>query len=266
MSLQTWQSPEDLPLLADGISQQTQYRPPFSADLAGRELELVNAAGARVGYRFVDDHAMTRSAGEAVTTRHYDATLVREGIYLIDALVEDVAPDGAVAGLPSAETWALDLNTGRVTIARSWVHERGDGVRWVSTAHERCWLPGSEEAGEHLPSAGMAGHRVLWRYSDTDSYDHVYLNAHNFAWQCVTGVEEGLTEHDRTRTFEVADRLYLFEWSEHVQPVESVLFVDLREMKTYGRMFGWEERVQQILHHQFGARGQLLNVTTYPDE
>ncbi|QXJ21134.1 MoaF N-terminal domain-containing protein [Actinomadura graeca] len=278
MGYEDWESPDDLPLLAVGISRQTQYRAPFVDDLSGSELTLVNTAGARVSYVFDDAHRLRRTTADTITVDtatagtatadtttacEYDATVVRPGIYLVDIMIPAPRED-AVAGLPGEETWAFDVDRGLVTSVTSYVHERPDGSRWVRSVDEHWFLDGTP-GGAHPLSDGMVGKRVMWQYSDTDRYDHVYLNARNFAWQCVSGIEQGLTELDRTRAYEVAPDLYFFGWSEHVQPVESMLFVDLAEMRTHGRMFGWEARTGEILHHQFGAVGALLNVTTYPE-
>ena len=265
MTLQDWTSPDDLPLLAVGISQQTQYRPPFTDALAGRTLALVDAEGTERTCAFADAHHVEITmAGQAVSAT-YDATVVRDDIYLVDIVIEGPYRYEAVAGLPLEQTWALDLAAGTVTSTTSFVHERPDGSRWVRSVDEHLWLADAPHRVPHQRSTGMVGKRVLWQYSDTDRYDHIYMNAHNFAWQCVSGVEEGLTELDRTRTYEVAPDLFFFGWSEHVQPVESMLFVDLANMKTFGRMYGWEHRTGEILHHQFGAHGVLLNTTEYPD-
>ncbi|MFE3059564.1 MoaF C-terminal domain-containing protein [Nocardia sp. NPDC059239] len=262
MSLVNWESLDELPLLAVGISQQTQYRLPFTGELAGRTLTLVDGDGDGRAYYFEDAHTVRT---DGIGAGSYDATVIRDGIYLVDMMWERSSHPDAVPGLPVNETWALDLTSGRVTATTSFVRERTDGQWWVRSVDRHMWLADGPRAGRHEPSSGLAGKRVIWQYSDTDRYDHVYLNAHNFAWQCVSGVEAGLTELDRTRTYEVADGLYFFGWSEHVQPVESMLFVDLRELRTSGRMFGWEARTGEILHHQFSARGALLNVTTYPE-
>ena len=265
MTLQDWTSPDDLPLLSVGISQQTQYRPPFTDALAGRALVLVDGEGTRTTYSFTDAHRVEiAGVGEAVPAT-YDATVVRDDIYLVDIMIEGPFRYEAVAGLPLEQTWALHLGTGTVTSTTSFVHERPDGSRWVRSVDEHLWLADGPRGAAHERSAGMVGKRVLWQYSDTDRYDHIYMNAHNFAWQCVAGVEEGLTELDRTRAYEVAPDLFFFGWSEHVQPVESMLFVDLAAMKTFGRMYGWEHRTGEILHHQFGAHGVLLNTTEYPE-
>ncbi|MEU4233253.1 MoaF C-terminal domain-containing protein [Nonomuraea sp. NPDC026600] len=264
MSYETWESPEDLPLLTVGISQQTQYRPPFVGDLSGRTLNLVDTVGSQMSCSFESAHQLHRTLAGVTTAGEYDATLVRPGIYLVDILTTAVNHEGAVAGLPVNETWALDLNSGLVTIVTSYVHDRLNNTRWVRSVDEH-WFVNGVRPGAHPRSAGMVGKRVMWQYSDTDRYDHIYMNSHNFAWQCIAGIEKGLTELDRTRAYEVAADLYFFGWSEHVQPVESMLFVDLAAMRTYGRMFGWEARTEEILHHQFGAIGSLLNVTTHPE-
>ena len=265
MTLQDWTSPDDLPLLSVGISQQTQYRPAFTDALAGRTLSLVDGAGTETTCVFTGAHQVEITGAGSALSAPYDATLVRDDIYLVDIMIESSDCYDAVPGLPLEQTWALHLGTGTVTSTTSFVHERPDGSRWVRSVDEHLWLADGPRGAPHQLSSGMVGKRVLWQYSDTDRYDHVYMNARNFAWQCVAGVEEGLTELDRTRAYEVAPDLFFFGWSEHVQPVESMLFVDLEHMKTFGRMFGWEHRTGEILHHQFGARGVLLNETRYPD-
>lgn len=264
MSLASWRSPDDLPLLAVGISQQTEYRPAFTAELSGRAITVVDDNGRAVTYDFVTDHALTRSEDGDVVQLTYDATQVRDDVLLVDILRWDLEGVGeAVPGVPVEETWALDVAAGVLTMITSRVHERADGTRWTMSVDEH-WHVDGVRSQQHVPSDGLVGRRVLWQYSDTDRYDHVYLNAHNFAWQCVSGVEAGLTELDRTRTYAVAADLFLFCWSEHVQPVEAALLVDLKAMRTFGRMFGWEHRTGEFLHHQFGARGEVLNVTQYP--
>lgn len=271
MTLQNWQSPEELPLLAVGISQQTQYRAPFVDDFAGRTIHLVDAYGREIGYDFQDAHSVSRSDDAGTVAATYDATRVRQGIYLIDVILPGVPGlpgvdlASAAEGLPANETWALNATTGCVTTTTSFVYTRSSGDKWTKSVDLHWWVADGPRRGQHPRSSGMVGKRVMWQYSDTDRYDHVYLNDSNFAWQCISGVEQGLTELDRTRAYDVADDLYFFGWSEHVQPIEPMLFVDMADMMTYGRMFGWEERTGEILHHQFGARGVLLNTTSYPE-
>jgi hypothetical protein len=224
---------------------------------------LVNAEGQRASYAFDDVRNVTRGDSHGMSRWRYDATLVRQDIYLVDMLSDDVSLAGSAPGLPVSETWALDLRRGLATVVTTMVADRTDGVRWLASDDTHWWLEGTEP-GRHERSSGLAGMRILWQYSDTDRYDHVYLNGSSFAWQCVSGTEQGLTELDRTRAYAISDDLYFFGWSEHVQPVESMLFVDLSAMKSYGRMIGWEERSATFVHHQFGAVGTLLNRTTYP--
>ena len=48
------------------------------------------------------------------------------------------------------------------------------------------------------------------------------------------------------------------------RPVEAVLLVDLRHMRSLGRMFGWDPVPDELVHLPFSSRATLLNETTYP--
>ncbi|HWH25116.1 MAG TPA: MoaF C-terminal domain-containing protein [Pseudolysinimonas sp.] len=265
-----WESLDDLPELDAFNAGQIEYRAPFTDDLAGTSLELVHADGRALTVEFISDHTLRRTFdgdGQSAAEVTYDATRVRDGIYLVDFLDPAWPIAEAVDVYTRNVTWALDLASGRVTIAQSGIvpvpHAAQGTLLRGRTEHE-SWNVRGTEGGIHPRSAGMAGHRVYWRYSKTDHYDHVYMNGSNFAWQCVSGIELGLTEHDRTRAYEVAPDLFFFHWTENQFVVESVLFVDLREMRTYGRMFGIDRKDGTTMHHQFGAYGHLLNKTVYP--
>ncbi|WP_350351668.1 MoaF C-terminal domain-containing protein [Microbacterium sp. A8/3-1] len=268
-TLEEWRTLADLPPLDAFTDGQVAYRPAFVDDLVGVQLDLVDAGGRNIVANFVDAHTvhLTFSPEGLSSESRYDATRVREGIYLVDLLHDAWPMDGAVEDRPRSVSWALDLNAGQMMIAVSGIviadHDAHGALLRARTDHE-SWAFRGTDLRPHPRSAGMAGHRVYWLYSSTDHYDHVYLNGSNFAWQCVSGVEKGLTELDRTRAYEIADGLFFFYWTENVFVVETAMFVDLKAMRTYGRMFGLDRHDGSILHHQFGAVGHLLNRTEYP--
>lgn len=268
--LTEWTTPADLPDLATFTAGQTQYRKPFCDDLAGVELDMRKVEGGLFAHAvFSDEHLVTIAFdGQAPRRFHYDATEIRDGIYLVDILDQDWPADDAAPGYPVCATWALDLTHGVATIAVSAVVAVPNATQGLlpraRTRHEHWRIAGSE-GDAHPRSTGMSGYRVRWEYSETDSYDHVYLNGSNFAWQCLRGVERGLSEMDRTRAYLVAPDLYFFHWTENVVVVETAMFVDLAELRSYGRMYGLDENTRVITHHQFGAHGTLLSRTPIPD-
>lgn len=118
----------------------------------------------------------------------------------------------------------------------------------------------------HRRSSGLAGQRIFYRYSDVETYEHIYLNPGTFTWHCIRGGEAGLADTDRCMTFDVADDLYLFFWTEKVMTVEAVLLVDLREQRSIGRMFGWDDPADEPVILPFNSRLSVLNTTKYPQD
>ncbi|HKS03550.1 MAG TPA: MoaF C-terminal domain-containing protein [Arthrobacter sp.] len=240
--------------MLDGFGNQTL---PASAALTGTALHLPQAGGHTTTYTFHDAHSLTwTAAGE---DRHsgaarYKAIEARPGIFIIDFIQgEDRDAENV--------TVILDRNTGAVTTAVSSFIAEGDKTRCTTTfSHGN--VEGS--AALHSRSSGLVGKRIYYRYSDVETYEHIYLNAGTFTWHCLRGGEAGLADTDRCMTFDVGDDLYLFFWTEKVMTVEAVLLVDLREQRSIGRMFGWDEPAAEPVVLPFNSRLTVLNSTEYP--
>ena len=67
-------------------------------------------------------------------------------------------------------------------------------------------------------------------------------------------------------TWDVAEDLYIFFWTEKVMTVEAVLLVDLREQRSIGRMFGWDDPAAEPVILPFNSRLSVLNTTHYPQD
>jgi len=226
--------------------------PPTDA-LAGRELTLRLDDGRPVALEFIDARRLRRGGGRIDA---YTAIEARPGIFLVDIL----SGEGRSA---ENTTIALDLGTGRATVATSTLFDR-DGETRARTAFAHAAV-GDAAAPPHPPSTGLVGKRILYRYSDRDHYEHIYLNGGTFTWHCIRGAEQGLADTERTRTWEIAEDLFLFFWTEAVMPVEAVLLIDLRHMRSLGRMFGWDPAPDALVHLPFSSRATVLNETTYPE-
>jgi MoaF C-terminal domain/MoaF N-terminal domain len=234
----------------------------------------------------------------------YRATSIRNGIYLVDFVgVAGVADSDAhgkadAAATPSSTSFVLDLRHGLCTsivgtlpseaqtrVAPFTRVEQGDeltGVR-VQFAHGTIAPDQSSEsvqqgqadapAGEdtakatvlHHPTGELIGMRNLYTYSATERYEHVYLNENFYAWQCLSGVEQGLADVDRCHYFAIDKNLYLFVWREKVIPTLGVVMIDLDRLKTDGKIFGYEgSRFDAVSNFPVGAHAQILNTTRYP--
>jgi hypothetical protein len=195
-------------------------------------------------------------AGQTAQER-YTAVEVRPGIFIVDFVKNrKTAPEDV--------TIVLDLTSGQTTAAISTLVDRDGETRTTTTfAHATI---GDAAPAPHARSAGLVGKRIAYRYSDSDLYEHVYLNGGTFTWHCIRGAEQGLADTEPTQTYEVAEDLFLFFWSETVMPVEAVLLIDLQHMRSVGRMFGWDPAPDELVHLPFSSRATLLNETTYPDD
>jgi MoaF C-terminal domain/MoaF N-terminal domain len=227
--------------------------PPSDA-LAGREIALRLDDGRIMALGFLDAGTLRRSDG---AIERYTAVEARPGIFLVDVL------SGSGTSAENV-TVALDLAAGRATIATSSLFDR-DGETRARTSFAHATV-GDASPAPHGPSSGLVGKRILYRYSERDRYEHVYLNSGTFTWHCIRGAEKGLADTEQTRTWQIAEDLYLFFWTEAVMPVEAVLLIDLQDMRSLGRMFGWDPAPDELVHLPFSSRATLLNETTYPED
>ena len=95
-----------------------------------------------------------------------------------------------------------------------------------------------------MPTDALVGKRVQYVYSQTEAYEHIYLNENLYTWQCLRGSEAGLADTDRCHYRRIADELYLFVWREKVVPTLGVVL---------GRLGG-----QALERQDLRLRGQRL--------
>ncbi|MFS0893390.1 MoaF C-terminal domain-containing protein [Microbacterium sp. 179-I 3D3 NHS] len=234
-----------------------------SGALAGKTLDVRYDNGWVIRHEFRTENELIWTLldgdGAGSTGTHaYRAVEVRPGIQLVDVLKGDGADTHAV-------TFVIDLEDGRVTTADSEITVTdGDGRTGTTFLSGR--VVGTGEIEPRRRSDELVGKRIYYRYSETERYEHIYLNGGTFVWHCISGAESGLADVDETRTFELADGIVIFYWKESVMPVESFLVVDLEHKRSIGRMFCWENSTQSVVHIPFDSRFTILNETTYPND
>lgn len=245
--------------MIDGFRDQTL---PASPALAGTTIVLHGEQDQHFVLAFNDASSLTWTTGtgsddDASADATYKAIEARPGIFIIDFV------HGAAQQMCDV-TVIVDRNIGAATVAVSALHLESSAVKG-STEFTQARIEGTD-APFHHRSTALVGKRIYYRYSDVEAYEHIYLNAGTFVWHCLRGGEKGLADVDRTLTFEVAEDLYIFFWTEHVMTIESVLLIDLREQRSIGRMFGWDDTTQEPLVLPFNSRLTVLNTTEYPQD
>jgi hypothetical protein len=260
--------------LGDAFAPENNCLPPVG-DLAGKEMTLHFENGSVIRHRFMTYDQMSwevLNGGAGPTSDHesYVATKPRAGVYFVDfakrserattvSLIIDVEnavfiavigqlPDQAAASLSLLERIErkLELTGVGCTFLRGTIdREFGDSAQLPQTTRD------------------LIGKRVEYRYSKHENYEHIYLNDNFYSWHCLEGSEYGLCDTDRCHYYKIRDDLYLFVWREKVVPTLGVICVDLRSMKTTGKIFGYEENdFGSLRNFCVGAFARIVSVLT----
>lgn len=257
--------------LAEGFSPKSNILPP-SFDLAGQEIVLDYEDGTRRRWHFeqVGDSqqlSLDGAAAEAVRV-----TSLREGLYFIDYLPAD-KPRGSTTLLLDRVTGnALEIG-GLLPLSeeteQSLLSRIKDARPLTSVRAEfaAARLTGATTAEYGFPrTTELVGKRIRYRYSETELYEHIYLNPSLYTWQCLSGLEAGLADTDLCHFFKLRDDLYLFVWQEKIVPTLGVVTIDLQRNKTDGKIFGYAENdFAALTNFPIGAFATFANDTPFPD-
>ena len=259
--------------LAKGISENVL---PAVDALSGRSLQLSFDDGSSTRYTFPSAHDLHWEvlSGPAAGTsgdESYSATCVRDSVFFVDyvsrceratsvSLVFDLAAGEATAVVGALPAEA-DVQKSAYRLASEGADLTAVAVRFLRAAVDRPFDPAGQH---HAPTTELVGKRVQYVYSQTETYEHIYLNEKLYTWQCLSGSEKGLADTDRCHYFKIDDELYLFVWREKIVPTLGVVLLDWRQKKTAGKLFGYEsDDFGRLSNTPIGAYATLLNETTY---
>ncbi|WP_171038173.1 molybdenum cofactor biosynthesis F family protein [Aquibacillus sediminis] len=251
--IEEWPTLEEM---ADGFSE---HRIPHSSALSGKAFTLHFENDTVIKHDFKDEKTLVwtilKGEDKGLTgTDTYEAFEVRDGIFFVDFYKPDYEEQVSLI-------WK-SLH-GNVFVAVSSFVEI-DGKKRTKTDFTSAVIAGAPGNNPINPSSDFVGKRVLYEYSSDDWYEHVYLNKETLAWHCVNGAERGLADVEKCLFYHLDEDLTILFWTETVMPVESIVVVDLKEMRSTGRFFCWDPEPERVVSLTFGSLATVLNETQYP--
>ncbi|MCG8295186.1 molybdenum cofactor biosynthesis F family protein [Pseudomonas entomophila] len=259
--------------LAEGFAPQA-FILPQRADLAGRTLTLHFANGWIIEHRFDTDQLHWHAAdGHGSGRASYRATSVRDGLYLVDFIKQEGGRAWSVSLVLDTLSHSFTAVLGRLPdqaqterglYARALAGEPLTGVE-ATFLHGTLDRPWQDGACPHAPTTELVGLRNHYRYSPTEEYEHLYLNAEYYSWQCLKGVEQGLCDTDRAYYYKIAEQLYLFVWCEKIVPTLGLVMIDLLQHRSDGKIFGYAGgSFDALANFPVSSYCRVVNRTEYP--
>jgi hypothetical protein len=142
-------------------------------------------------------------------------------------------------------------------VATSSFHLVDEKKRTITTFTDAC-VEGHDGASGYALTSELIEKHILYRYTEKDAYEHIYHNQGTFTWHCLGGTEQGMADTEPCKMLKLSDELYLLFWSEKIMPVESVVVIDLKAMRSCGRFLCWDPKPQKAVHTIFGSYATLL--------
>lgn len=253
------------------------YVLPQSRSLEGKSLRLYFENGRVVDHKFETSGRLlwreaSRTRSPPWTEETYFANEVRKRFFFVDFLKH--------LERATSVSLALDLKAGIFTAVAGELPTRKETreslldrvtARKELTSVKAAFVSGSiskpyvvGKTPKHLPTEDLVGKRIEYTYSPTERYEHVYLNGAFYTWHCLAGAERtegvGLADTDRCHYFKLRENLYLFSWQEKIIPTHGVVIVDLEQMRSSGKIFGYQSNdLRRLTNFPVGSRARLLS-------
>lgn len=240
-----------------------------NTDLDGKNVELTFSNGSKAVYNFAAE-TLKRTEDNQIEEASYKCIKIDDNLYMAwfrqpankanqTIILMDFDTDQATEfyGLmPTLEEAKIDL----ISLAFS---------ENCCTRVKLMYRSASMSGGAVKPierTKEIVGNRVRWTYSETDIYEHIYLNENFYSWQCLEGPEKGLADTDHCDYFKLRDKLYLFVWREKLVPTMGFIATNYRAgndaLQSNGTLFGINTvngapEGGEIV----GAKGKVVNYT-----
>lgn len=201
----------------------------------------------------------------------YRATNIRENICFVDYVsrTHRATSVSMVIDLKTkVATWVVGALPDKAQTKQDAFSRASEGLELttVSADFHRAAVdsPFSPDGPYHAPTAEMVGKRYQYVYSNSETYEHIYLNENLYTWHCLAGIEKGLADTDRCHYYKIEDNLYLFVWREKIIPTLGVVLLDWHQKRSSGKLFGYESNdFGKLSNTPVGAFSTKLNETAY---
>ncbi|MDH6269592.1 hypothetical protein M2360_005020 [Rhizobium sp. SG_E_25_P2] len=242
-------------------------------DLVGKVIRLTGPQDTETEITFETADTLTwRQTDDARRgAEQYSATSLRDSIFFIDYISAGTSVSIVLDLARNLFTSVTVRMPAEEQIEKSLFKRAAEGQELTSVEPTIVSgrLSGLDPHGSeiHHPTTELVGKRVMYTYSKTECYEHIYLNSSFYTWHCLEGVEKGLGDTDRCHYIKIDQNLYLFVWREKIVPTLGVVMIDLDRKKTTGKILGYEgQNVGALSNFPVGAHARVLNVTSYADD
>jgi putative NADH-flavin reductase len=255
----------------------SQYREPFSFDLAGQKLRLMFDDGKKYVVSFLDGHTLSwAELGTAGSVEHYDCAKGGENVFFVNFEFASLSPRTNL-------TLVVDLDERLVTMVKTITdyHEKYPYMTDSSYYFGAIDVPGCElPKRRHGFTTDLLGKRIHWHYAPGTEIIHVYYATDYMRVKMPDGKgwagadpldwEEMMERepYDEPAAFiKIKNGLYVVSCNEQNMSTRgwtgnSLLFlIDTQRVHDVGRSFGhagMEVRKVHPENYLFGAFGEFV--------
>lgn len=248
---------------------------PFTDELAKNKFKLYLENGNVIELNLIDPDAVkyteTRGEEKSSVICGYTATIIRKNIYLVDIIVSYGYTKSVSIVIDTIQKIATILtgvlpNSDDMKVPVLERAQKGQQLTsvQVTVEHASIDVPFTQSTKKHPATDELIGKRLQFIYSSNDTYEHIYLNKNFYTWHCISGSECGLADTDKCYYYKIAENLYLFCWIEKIVPTLGLVIEDLDVMRSYGKIYGYEEfSMGKVSNFPVGTYAKELNTTVY---
>ena len=236
--------------LSNGF-QHHSNAPEASDALVGKSFDLHMENGWVIRQAFTSVDSMKWEILEGASSGESNletcrVTSLRDGVFLVDfSKNQEVATRGTLVLNLESGTGFCGLSTlaGKAQCQVS-IYDRATQGLPLPNASTQVLQFGIDRPFVTASNGGFSdillGKKIRYRYSETEAYEHIYLNPYHYTWHCVEGVENGLADTDHCFHLDVGDDMVLFFWHEKIIPTVGTILIDLKARRTTGKLFGYK--------------------------